>query len=568
MLEGGAVWGRRVILLLATIAFCSALVVAFTGGFVINVFGLRASSHDVVRPLVAGVVLTVFYIAIARKHWRSDLEILTRINAPMFIATLCTGAALVVGIHWGNFLGAGPDSSGYVSEADLWAHGKLTIPAPVWANDARWTHAVWSSGPVGYRPTQRPLDFAPVYSPGYPLMMAAFQKAGGRDAVFYVLPILGALAVWASYLLGQYLSNAWGGAIAALLMVCSPTFLWYLVRPMSDVPVTACWAMALVFALSGGSRGAVLSGIAAGAAILVRPNVAPLAAIPMLLLAMTGESRIRRLFVFGVAAAPSALVIGGLNWYWYGSPLTSGYGTLDALYSTKFIWPNLQRYSAWLIDTQTPLILLAFAAPFVLRPTREEKYRVVLLTVVYPIAVFGMYVSYLVFDSWWYLRFVLPAFPVLFASLGAILVESVRQSQRRTTAILLVAALTGSIAFQGWRYAQQKGGFRGEDRFARAVDFANTLPQNTVLVSLGHSGTLHFYTGRDVLRWDLLLGTELDSALAYLRRLGHPVYFIGDPFEATEFQRQFAGQHTLDDFERRRVPAFEEQYVAYDLSAP
>jgi len=568
MLEGGAVWGRRVILLLATIAFCSALVVAFTGGFVINVFGLRASSHDVVRPLVAGVVLTVFYIAIARKHWRSDLEILTRINAPMFIATLCTGAALVVGIHWGNFLGAGPDSSGYVSEADLWAHGKLTIPAPVWANDARWTHAVWSSWPVGYRPTQRPLDFAPVYSPGYPLMMAAFQKAGGRDAVFYVLPILGALAVWASYLLGQYLSNAWGGAIAALLMVCSPTFLWYLVRPMSDVPVTACWAMALVFALSGGSRGAVLSGIAAGAAILVRPNVAPLAAIPMLLLAMTGESRIRRLFVFGVAAAPSALVIGGLNWYWYGSPLTSGYGTLDALYSTKFIWPNLQRYSAWLIDTQTPLILLAFAAPFVLRPTREEKYRVVLLTVVYPIAVFGMYVSYLVFDSWWYLRFVLPAFPVLFASLGAILVESVRQSQRRTTAILLVAALTGSMAFQGWRYAQQKGGFRGEDRFARAVDFANTLPQNTVLVSLGHSGTLHFYTGRDVLRWDLLLGTELDSALAYLRRLGHPVYFIGDPFEATEFQRQFAGQHTLDDFERRRVPAFEEQYVAYDLSAP
>ena len=564
----GAVWGRRVILLLATIAFCSALVVAFTGGFVINVFGLRASSHDVVRPLVAGVVLTVFYIAIARKHWRSDLEILTRINAPMFIATLCTGAALVVGIHWGNFLGAGPDSSGYVSEADLWAHGKLTIPAPVWANDARWTHAVWSSGPVGYRPTQRPLDFAPVYSPGYPLMMAAFQKAGGRDAVFYVLPILGALAVWASYLLGRYLSNAWGGAIAALLMVCSPTFLWYLVRPMSDVPVTACWAMALVFALSGGSRGAVLSGITAGAAILVRPNVAPLAAIPMLLLAMTGESRIRRLFVFGVAAAPSALVIGGLNWYWYGSPLTSGYGTLDALYSTKFIWPNLQRYSAWLIDTQTPLILIAFAAPFVLRPPREEKYRVVLLTVVYPIAVFGMYVSYLVFDSWWYLRFVLPAFPVLFASLGAILVESVRQSQRRTTAILLVAALTGSMAFQGWRYAQQKGGFRGEDRFARAVDFANTLPQNTVLVSLGHSGTLHFYTGRDVLRWDLLLGTELDSALAYLRRLGHPVYFIGDPFEATEFQRQFAGQQTLDDFERRRVPDFEEQYVAYDLSAP
>jgi hypothetical protein len=190
------------------------------------------------------------------------------------------------------------------------------------------------------------------------------------------------------------------------------------------------------------------------------------------------------------------------------------------------------------------------------------------LTLVYPIAVFGMYVSYLVFDSWWYLRFVLPAFPVLFASLGAILVEFVRQSQRRTTAILLMAALTGSMAFQGWKFAQQQGGFRSEDRFARAVDFANSLPQNTVLVSLGHSGTLHFYTGRDVLRWDLLLGSELDGALGYLRGLGHPVYFIGDPFEATEFQRQFSGQHTLDDFERRRVPNFDLGYVAYDLSVP
>ena len=568
MLQGGAVWVRRAILLLAAIAFCSALTVAFTGGFVINAFGLRASSHDVLRPLIAGVALAVIYIAMARQHWRTDVHLLTHINPPTFMAALCASAALIVGIQWGTFLGAGPDSSGYVSEADLWAHGRFTIPAPVWANEARWTHAVWSSGPVGYRPTQRPLDFAPVYSPGYPLMMAAFQKVGGRDAVFYVLPLLGALVVWASYLLGRYLSNAWGGAIAALLMVCSPTFLWYLLRPMSDVPVTACWAMALVFALSAGSRGAVLSGIATAAAILVRPNMAPLAAMLMLLLAMTGHARIRRLLVFGVAAAPGALVIAALNWYWYGSPLTSGYGGLDDLYSATFIWPNLQHYWEWSIDSHTPLILLAFASPFVLRPPREEKYRVLVLTVVYPIAVLGMYVSYMVFDSWWYLRFVLPAFPVLFASLGAILVESVRQSQRRTTAILLVAALTGSMAFQEWKYAQQRGGFRSEDRFARAVDFANSLPQNTVLVSLGHSGTLHFYTGRDVLRFDLLLGSELDGALAYLHRLGHPVYFIGDPFEATEFQRQFSSQHTLDDFERRRVPNSDQEYVAYDLSAP
>ena len=567
--QGEAIWGRRAILLLVGIAFCSALVVAFTGGFVVNAFGQRISSHQAVRPVVAGVILAMVYIARYRQHWRTDVNILTHINPPMFIAGLCTSAALIVGVHWGTFMGAGPDSSGYVSEADMWARGKLTIPAPAWANEARWTYAVRSAAPVGYRASQKPLDLAPIYSPGYPLMMAAFQKVGGRDAVFFVLPLLGALVVWASYLLGRYLGNAWAGAIAALLMVCSPVFLWFLLRPMSDVPVTACWAMALVFALSDGSRGAVLSGVATAAAILVRPNLLPLATIPVLLLATKHERRIRRVILFVSTAAPGALAIAALNWYWYGSPLTSGYGSLDSVYSANFIWLNLRHYSGWLMDTQTPLILLAFAAPFVLRPPQEERYRLVLLTVVYPIAVLAMYAAYQALDGWGYMRFLLPAFPVLLGSLGAILVESVHWSRRRGVAILLVATVTLSLAFQEWRFAYREGAFNSEERFARAVDFANSLPENTVLVSLGHSGTLHFYTGRDVLCWELLLGYELDGALAYLRRLGHPLYFLGDPSEATEFQRRFAGQHALDDFERRRVPGLEqEQYVAYDLSAP
>jgi dolichyl-phosphate-mannose-protein mannosyltransferase len=568
MLQSGTAWGRRTVLLLATIAFMSAFMNAFIGGFLINAFGQRVSSNDPMRPLVAGVLLAGFYAAMARHHWRTDANWVTRVNLPIVTAALCTGIALLVGIHYGNFMGGGPDPSGYVSEADMWAQGKLTIPAPGWASKARWTFAVWSSAPIGYRPSLKPLEFAPIYSPGYPLMMAAFQKVGGRDAVFYVLPLLGALAVWASYLLGRHLANSWAGAIAALLMLCSPIFLWFLVRPMSDVPVTACWAMALVLALSGRSRGAVLSGIATAAAILVRPNLVPLAAVPVLLLATTPETRIRRVLLFGLTTVPAALAIAALNWYWYGSPLTSGYGNLDSLYSTNFILPNLQHYWGWLIDTQTPLILLAFAAPFVLQALPDERYRLVLLTVIYPMAVLAMYATYLVFDGWWYLRFLLPAFPVLFASLGAILVECVRQSRRRPAAILLVGAITASIALQGWRYAHHQGAFAGEERFARAVDFANSLPENAVLVSLAYSGTLHFYTGRDVLRWELLLGYELDGALAYLRSQGYPLYFIGDPFEVTEFQSRFAGQDTLVDFERRRLPMFDAGYVAYDLSAP
>ena len=246
----GTVWARRVILLLTAIAFCSALTVAHTGGFVINVLGQRISSHDPVRALVASVMLAGFYVLMWRQYWRTDVRILTRINPATLIAALCAAAALIVGIHWGTFMGTGPDASGYVSEADLWAHGALTTPAPEWGRGARWTNAAWSSAPVGYLPGPAPSTLVPTYSPGLPLMMALFEVVGGRAAVFYVVPLLGALAVWATYLLGRPFAGPWAGALAALLMVCSPIFLWFLVQPMSDVPAAACWAAC--FRLRGG----------------------------------------------------------------------------------------------------------------------------------------------------------------------------------------------------------------------------------------------------------------------------------------------------------------------------
>jgi len=571
MLHVGTVWARRVILLLAAIAFCSALTVAYAGGFVVNVLGQRISSHDPVRALFAGVMLAGFYMLMCRQYWRTDVRILTRITPPTWIAALCTAAALIVGIHWGTFMGTGPDASGYVSEADLWAHGALTTPAPEWGRGARWTNARWSSAPVGYLPGPAPSTLVPTYSPGLPLMMALFEVVGGRDAVFYVVPLLGALAVWASYLLGRHFAGPWAGALAALLMVCSPVFLWFLVQPMSDVPATACWAVALAFALRGGVWPAVMSGTATAVAILVRPNLVPLAAIPALLLLTTRDASIRVLLVFGLAAAPGAMAIAVLNQHWYGSPLQSGYGTLDFLYSTDRIWPNLVRYGSWLMATQTPLMLLGLAAPLVLRSERPERYRLALVTVAYPIAVFAMYAAYLMYDGWSYLRFLLPAFPAVLAGVGAVLVRKARESRRPGVAIVLVVAVTASVAFWGWRYAHREGAFRyaiNEERFARAVDFVNTLPANAILISDAYSGTLRFYTGRDVLRWGVIFPHEFDGALAYLRGRGHPLYFVGDPFEEKAFKAYPYRTDVAERFDRGRVQDRGYVFVASDLTPP
>jgi hypothetical protein len=36
----------------------------------------------------------------------------------------------------------------------------------------------------------------------------------------------------------------------------------------------------------------------------------------------------------------------------YGGPLKSGYGDLSFLFRLEHIWPNLQRYPVWLIQTE------------------------------------------------------------------------------------------------------------------------------------------------------------------------------------------------------------------------
>ena len=50
----------------------------------------------------------------------------------------------------------------------------------------------------------------------------------------------------------------------------------------------------------------------------------------------------------------------------YGSPLRSGYGSLDALFCTANIVPNAARYFTWMWQSHGPAWLLALAAPFVL----------------------------------------------------------------------------------------------------------------------------------------------------------------------------------------------------------
>jgi len=362
------------------------------------------------------------------------------------IATATPMAAFLIGVNYSSFLGAGPDSSGYVSQAHKWVNGDLRSPIPDWAIHGTFGGALWAGAPFGYKLAADRQSYVPVYSPGVPLIMSLFERAGGPDAVFYVVPLFGALLVWGAYLLGRQLADEWAGAIAAALMLVSPAFLWLLIEPMSDVPVAACWTMALVLASQAdGPIEAFVSGVASGTAILMRPNVAPLAIFPALLLLLSGRRRLTDILLFGIPAVSAALVIATINARWYGSPFTSGYGSIDSLYSSDRIPRNLRQYVGWLSDTQTPIFFLWVAAPFVLKAYDGGRRFVLLL--LYPLAVLAMYVAYLNFDEgdWGTLRFLLPAYPVILASLAATLVLFARHARHRMRAVAAVAVETARL---------------------------------------------------------------------------------------------------------------------------
>jgi hypothetical protein len=93
---------------------------------------------------------------------------------------------------------------------------------------------------------------------------------------------------------------------------------------------------------------AAVGGLAAGVAILIRPNLAPLAAI--LALWLITRRRFLPVGLFAVFASAGGIAVAAINLKLYGSALRSGYDLTDA-FATANIVPNLARYGRWLIET-------------------------------------------------------------------------------------------------------------------------------------------------------------------------------------------------------------------------
>ena len=202
---------------------------------------------------------------------------LRRLSTPLAILlALCPAIA---GIARNSWTAGGADQYAYVSQADLWLQRDLTVRRAA-RGDCAVARGVLTFTPHGFRPAVSGPALVPVTAPGLPLLMAGAKAIAGHCAMFLVTPLGGALLVWMTFAIGRRLDRPDAlGLAAAWLVATSPAMLAMLVSPMSDVPAAALWATAIYFTLGRSSQSALVAGLAASAAILIRPNLAPLAVV-------------------------------------------------------------------------------------------------------------------------------------------------------------------------------------------------------------------------------------------------------------------------------------------------
>jgi len=472
-------------------------------------------------------------------------------------------ATCYAAIHWGSTVGGGADSYGYVSQAGLWLQGRLSIQQDI-VRASPWPLAAETWAPLGYRPDPREADrIVPLYPPGLPIAMAMSQRIGGYCAAFLVVPICGFLTVLLTYALGRrWVAGSAVALAAAALVATSPIFLYQLMNPMTDVPVTAMWTLAVFLAVRGEP---LASGLAAGAAILIRPNVAPVAlAIAAWLIATRG-----RVWRFAIGVAPAVVAVAAVNRVLYGSPWTSGYGTAGDLYAIAHWRRNLSQFAGWIADTQTPIVVVAalyFAIPWIVRDVRIPRPR--LLAGGFIAATLASYLFYFPFDAWWYLRFLLPMWPIfmllLAAAIDAIVCRFVPRAALAVFAIVVLALAVNGLRVARNRYAFDVG--RAERRYVDVARFiiGHTDPE-AVILSAQHSGTLRLYAGRLTLRYDQLDAAWLDRVVEYLRANGRRPYFVLEGAEISAFTDRFGALNELGRLTWRPMARFSDPEIAiYD----
>jgi hypothetical protein len=462
-----------------------------------------------------------------------------------WLAVLVAAGLAAFGVVRGTWAVGGSDSSCYALMAQAFAAGEVQ-PFSAIGVEAPWPDASTTTAPGGFIPSPvRAGAASPICAPGFAVLMAPLAALFGQDAIFWLTPIAGAVLVLSSFAIARRLAGGAAGVTAALLVASSPIVLFQVVQPMNDVTAAALWMWAFALLATDDHptslRRSRLAGFLAGLAILVRPNLAPLVIIVIILALAREETAGRRNNSAGAIAIGAIVGVAlmlSLNQALYGRVFGSGYGDLGSLFSPSHVAANVRNFSAALFATQHVVPVLGLLAPFVFIGGRRA---VAALLLAAAALTTGIYLLYRPYPEWWYLRFLMPALVIMLILASGVAVALASRARMRG----LIPILAVLLAILGTRAAGARDVFalqRLEGRYRdTAAVVSETLPANAVLITVWQSGSVRFHTAREIVMWDSLDPQWLDRAVDWLEQRGLKPLLLLERREEAEFRQRFRG---------------------------
>jgi len=405
----------------------------------------------------------------------------------------------------------GPDSSGYMNEARMFAAGQLKVPV---------TPLQTMKLPISFTHCFTPLGFltstkgrmVPSYPPGLPVHFAIAGKLFGWTRAPYVLvALLATLSLVVMFGIARELglSRIWS-YVAAMILASVPIVLSSAVQPMSD-DVAMFWALVAMYCALRSQRNAsfaIFAGIALGVGVWVRPTNL-LLALPM---ALAMRFRWPLLWRTAVGALPIGLALAWYQKVQFGSALRTGYGTAGEMLQASIIAKCAPHHFLWLVKTMSPLAILGLFV--VVADKRVDRWTRVLLPIWIGIF-FAFYMAYDICSDWWDTRFLLPGLPALI--LASILVLQRIATTRVRSIIAAVLALVMLITpITMARKLRVFGYGKGEQQWPRWVNWAESkLPPDSLLIGGIFCGAFYYYSGRYMVRWDQLESDDFQLMRAY-----------------------------------------------------
>ncbi|HUU32470.1 MAG TPA: glycosyltransferase family 39 protein, partial [Vicinamibacterales bacterium] len=372
------------------------------------------------------------------------------------------------------------------------------------------------------------------------------MRFGGEPAAYLVGPVMLAALIWCVFLIAAALGGSVAGVLAAAMIAANPIALQNSLTLRSDVPAAACWAAAWYFALRGTRSAAATAGALVTLASLIRPNLAPLALVPAVLVLCGGGCRHvgwswLSALLFGVVAAVGPFVTAWSQQALYGSAFQPGYPGWESFFRSEHLAQNMRTYPGLLLSVFGWLPLAGVA--LVVRPP-AGGHRVVASAVAFIAINVAIYAAYLPYDHWQFLRFFLPAMVALTVLFAATVARAMAALQRRRL-VALAWLLPLSAAAISWPGREVTAWVLDEWRVHQRVPLMGhylreTLPPTAVVITYYHGGSVAYYTGHATLSLESLPPHALDELVLNLERLGAaPVFLVDEALEETQFKTLF-----------------------------